>query len=280
MTPIPDIALPESMQRTRYCARAKGTRFVAAVTGSATEIDLYDEIGTYGVTAKDFRSKLRDVQGDIVLRVNSPGGSVTDGIAIYNDLLTHRKKNAVRVEISGVAASIASIIAMAGNTRAIAPNAFVMIHNAWGITIGNKSEHQAAINVLANMDEAMARTYADATKTGIRAIKQMMDEETWLNGKQAIDAGFATELLSAESDAKAMFDMSAFEATPDSLSWDDDADVERTVRDAERSLRDAGFSRSEARRFVSARDATQRDVGLKVDGLAVAVADLSAALKR
>src|SRR4051812_40894455 len=110
-------SMPQGGQRDRFFARSVGTNFDASLNGAATEIDLYDEIGVWGVTARDFRNKLKDTTGNIVLRINSPGGSVTDGVAIYNDLLAH--KGDVRVEITGVAASIASIIAMAGSEVAI-----------------------------------------------------------------------------------------------------------------------------------------------------------------
>lgn len=269
--------LPKNMQRDRYFARSVGTKFDASLQGNATEIDLYDEIGFWGVTAKDFRNKLKDAAGDIVLRVNSPGGSVTDGIAIYNDLLAH--KGNVRVEITGVAASIASIIAMAGNEIAIAENAFVMIHNAWGVTVGNKDDHKAAIDVLTKMDDSLARTYATKTKAGIRTIKQMMDDETWMTGKEAVDHGFATEILKPV-EAQAKFDMSVFETTPESLAYSD-GDEERTVRDAERALRDAGWSRTEARKMVSSqREDNQRDAGddkpqdLKLDALKASISTL------
>lgn len=266
--------LPKNLQRDRFIARSVGTKFSAALTGTSTEIELYDEIGAWGVTAKDFRAKLKDAPGDVVLRVNSPGGSVTDGLAIFNDLIAH--KGNVRVEVTGVAASIASIIAMAGDERAIAENAFMMIHNAWGITIGNKDDHQAAITVLSKMDDALARTYSARTTTGIRSIKQMMDDETWMNGKEAVEAGFATEILKPAT-AQAKYDLSGFETTPELLAYSDE-DVTKTVRDAERSLRDAGWSRSEARKILSPREDSQRDVGnentLKLDALQAAIASL------
>lgn len=212
-------AMPQGGQRDRFFARSIGTAFQAQLSGDATEIDLYDEIGVWGVTSRDFRNKLKETSGDIKLRINSPGGSVTDGIAIYNDLLAH--KGTVRVEITGVAASIASIIAMAGKEIAIAENAFMMIHNSWSVAVGNKDDFTDIAALLAKIDDSMARTYASRSGTGVRSIKQMMDDETWMTGKEAKEAGFATEILKPV-EAQAKFDLSVFAQVPDALRFDDE----------------------------------------------------------
>ena len=121
---------------------------------AVSEIDLYDEIGMFGVTAKDFRERLKATNGgDILLRINSPGGDVFDGIAIYNDLLAH--PGSVTVHITGVAASAASIIAMAGRKIVMSENAFQMIHNAWGIAIGDRHTHADAAALLGKIDSAL-----------------------------------------------------------------------------------------------------------------------------
>lgn len=246
-----EVDAPAGSRRNRFFARAVGTRFSAvAPTDNVTQIDLYDEIGFWGVTAKDFRAKLRDA-GDIVLRINSPGGDVFDGIAIYNDLKEH--KGSVRVEITGIAASMASVIAMAGSERAIADNAFMMIHNAWTIAIGNRNELADLVERLGKIDDALARTYAGQSGTGIRSIKQMMDDETWLTGKEAKDAGFATEILKpADLKAQAKFDLSVFEHVPKSLMWGDDVfDKPESEEDVEKLLmRDAGRTRTQARSLI------------------------------
>lgn len=237
-------------RRDRFFARAVGTKFVAKVESEATQIDLYDEIGFWGVTAKSFRNRLKEASGDITLRINSPGGDVFDGIAIYNDLLAYDGN--VRVEIVGVAASIASIIAMAGDEIAIAPNAFFMIHNAWTIGVGNRHDFADQAAVLGKIDEALARTYTARTSTGIRSIKQMMDDETWLDAKAAVDAGFATKVMEApDAGAKAKFDLSVFSAVPKSLLWDETDVPLETEEDIEKLLmRDAGKTRSQARALI------------------------------
>lgn len=267
-------ALP-SGPRGKFFARATGTRFDAIkAEASTTVVELYDEIGFWGVTAKDFRDQLKGVEGDFTLRINSPGGDVFDGIAIFNDLLAHKGK--VHIEVSGIAASIASVIAMAGDSIAIAPNAFFMIHNAWTGAWGNRHDFTETAAVLAQIDEAIARTYAGRAKSGIRAIREMMDGETWMNAAAAIDKGFADKLLTAESagkdedDIQARFDLSGvFAKVPDALRWQASAEAGdlQTIRDVEKELmRDAGpRTRTQARALmrackVSPEDAT-RDAG-------------------
>lgn len=271
-------------RRERFFARAVGTRFEAKTEDKGTTIELYDEIGFWGTDARSFRSKLKDATGDIRLRINSPGGDVFDGIAIYNDLLAYDGK--VTVEVVGLAASIASIIAMAGDEIVIAENAMFMIHNAWTIGVGNRHDFADVATVLGKIDDALARTYAARTTTGVRSIKQMMDDETWLTAKEAKDAGFATSVGSNEA-PKARFDLSVFAAVPESLKWrEDEADQAPTKRDMERALtQDAGWSRSKARaalREVELHDeqATQ-DAGEKVDftALAEAIRAVSATIR-
>lgn len=251
-----DIPAPSSERRCIFFARSAGTSFdVRAAKDEAdkpvTEIDLYDEIGFWGVNAREFRSRLKDA-GDVVLRVNSPGGDVFDGLAMYNDLLRHR--GSVRVEITGMAASIASIIAMAGDEIVMAPNSFFMIHNAWTIGIGNRHDFSDISGVLTKIDDALARTYAARTKTGIRDIKRMMDNETWMTAKEAVDGGFAKSIADGAGGAQAKFDLSVFSAPPEVLQWSDDTSEEpETERDWERvAMRDAGWTRSKVRAFKRA----------------------------
>lgn len=255
--------------REKFFARAAGTRFdiVDAQVGSQV-VELYDEIGYWGVTAKDFRDMLAGITGDFTLRINSPGGDVFDGIAIFNDLISHKGK--VKVEVAGIAASIASVIAMAGDTIEIAPNAFFMVHNAWTIALGDRHDMEAMSGVLGQIDEALARTYVGRSKVGIRSIREMMDEETWMGSAEAIDKGFADRLLKADDEqsvaAAARFDLTGVYANaPDPLRWQDEAgDEPKTIRDVERELmRDSGpRTRTQARALMRAcrhtpEDATQ-----------------------
>lgn len=271
-----DVGAPLSGERRdRFFARAVGTRFEAKAEDGGTVIDLYDEIGYWGTNARAFRARLKEATGNITLRINSPGGDVFDGIAIYNDLLAYEGK--VKVEVVGLAASIASIIAMAGDEITIADNAMFMIHNAWTIGVGNRHDFSDVSARLAKIDDALARTYAARTTTGIRAIKQMMDDETWLTAKEAVEAGFATG-VGSKAEARARFDLSVFGSVPEALKWRDDGiDEIPTKRDLERALtQDAGWSRSKARAALRVIEPTDheplQDAGDKVDFTALAEA--------
>lgn len=280
-----DIDVPKGARRDRFFARSIGTKFAViepAKSGDATEIELYDEIGMWGVNAKDFRSQLKN-SGDVVLKINSPGGDVFDGIAMYNDLVSH--KGNVRVEITGMAASIASIIAMGGKQIAIAPNAMMMIHNAWTIAMGNADDFEEQAAVLNKIDGVLALTYATQKGTpGIRTIKQMMSDESWFNGKEAVENGFATELLQpADNSTQAKFDLSPFSNVPKSLlTTDEDFENDETEDDIVKVLmRDAGYTRARAKAFIksarlgnTSKNETMLGAGeVKLDGLLSVFAD-------
>lgn len=277
-----DIGRPlEGVFRERFFARSVGTSFDVKAASTGTVIDLYDEIGWYGVNAKDFRKALKESSGDITLRVNSGGGSVFDGLAIYNDLIAYDGK--VRVEVTGLAASIASIIAMAGDEIVLAPNAMMMIHEAWSVAIGNRHDFTDAAELLAKIDDAMARTYAARTKSGIKQIKQWMQDETWMTAKEAVEYGFATSVAEGAIDAgtKAKFDLSVFAQAPESLRWSDADNGVETEEDIEKLImRDAGKSRSQARALIrDIRAGTTSKPETKPGAGGVELSNIAAALK-
>lgn len=245
------IELPERPKGLRFAQNRSLTHeFDIHAADGVTEINLYDEIGPFGVTASDMRRRLETVtNGTIRLNINSPGGNVFDGIAIYNDLLQHKAR--VEVNITGVAASAASVIAMAGDQIDIAESGFLMIHNAWGLFMGNKNDALEFAELLDTIDGAMARTYARRTGSSVDAIKALMDAETWMVGDEAVEAGFADGVTDADR-VQALFDFSMFNETPASLR-----------RDVEAGLREAGYSRKEARDAASAgfHCLTQREAG-------------------
>lgn len=246
--PLPDLA---QLHARPFMNRSK-SRLQAKAGGGTTQIDLYGDIGFFGVTASDFRHTLNQIDGDIRLRINSPGGDVFDGIAIYNDLVDHPGK--IQVEIPGLAASAASIIAMAGDSIEIAESAFLMIHNAWGLAIGNRHDMASLADLLASIDKSLAGIYVARTGIGIRAITQMMDDETWLVGKDAVEQGFADRRLATEDKAAARssWDLSAFKHAPEALrQMPADQDTEWTIRDTERALRDAGCSQTRAKELAA-----------------------------
>lgn len=226
--------LPKIEVGAKLCDAKAGNVFRAkAADRTTTEIELYDEIGFWGVNAKDFRSTLQAISTPkINLRINSPGGDVFDGIAMYNDLVAHPAE--VAVTVTGLAASAASVIAMAGDTVEVADNAFIMIHNAWSVVVGDSREMDKMAKTLARINKALADTYADRTGLDVAELVEMMNEETWLGAAEAVEAGFA-DSTTAAVDAKAAFDVSVFKNAPDAI-----------VRDIKRSEPQKADSRSAA----------------------------------
>lgn len=229
-----------------YFARATGRTFGVQAADGVTEIDLYDEIGFWGVTAQDFRQQLRSVQSSTIrLRINSPGGDVFDGIAMHNDLLAHPAN--VEIEVTGLAASAASLVAMAGDTVTMASNAFMMVHNAWGLVIGNRHDMRAQADVLEQIDGALADTYVARTGLGRATVVSLMDDETWIGAEDAVEQGFA-DRTSDGNDAQARYDLTGFKNVPTALpQLGQQVEPPATPRDLERVLRDAGYSRSQAK---------------------------------
>ena len=164
-------------------------------------IDVMNVIGEswdgYGVTASRVGALLRAAgEREVVVNINSPGGSVFEGLAIYNMLRAHKAD--VTVRVVGLAASAASIIAMAGDRIEIARAGFLMIHNTWVYAVGDRNDLATVAGQLQAFDEVMAELYAVRSGADAAEISKMMDRETWISGRAAIDQGFADELLSAD----------------------------------------------------------------------------------
>lgn len=208
--------MAEARQYPRPATKANARFEVkASADGSETAIYIYDEIGFWGVTAANFQRALSAIDTDTIrLHINSPGGDVFDGLAIFNLLVDHPAH--ISVSIDGLAASAASLIAMAGDDIAIADNAFLMIHNAWTIALGNADDMAHVAKVLGKVDSALASTYAQRTGLSLTDIKSMMSDETWLDAGDAVEHGFADRVKSDDSDAKARaaFDTSVFRNAP------------------------------------------------------------------
>lgn len=174
----------------------------AAKQDSDTSISIYDYIGAdwngEGVTTKRIAAALRNMDGkDVVVNINSPGGDMFEGMSIYNSLKEYNGK--VTVKVLGLAASAASIIAMAGDEVQVAKSGFLMIHNSWALVMGNRHDLADAANLFAKFDGSMAKVYADITGIEVKKIHKMMDEETWLSGEEAVAAGFADGLLPTDA---------------------------------------------------------------------------------
>jgi ATP-dependent Clp protease protease subunit len=180
-------------------ARWKPGIHAATEADSAAVISIYDVIGAdpwtgEGVTSKRIAGALRTIgPKDITVNINSPGGDFFEGTAIYSLLKEHPHK--VTVKVMGLAASAASIIAMAGDEIQISEMGFMMVHNTWALAIGNRHDMREAADTLEPFDDAMASLYAGRSDVEKKIAAGWMDNETWFNGNQAIAAGLADGLL-------------------------------------------------------------------------------------
>ncbi len=224
--------------------------------GDSTSLSILDPIGFDawsggGVTAKRVASVLRNAKGrDVRVDINSPGGDLFEGIAIYNQLREYEGR--IDVRVLGVAASVASVIAMAGDSVAIGSSGFFMIHNGWVVASGDRVALREVADMLLPFDEAMRDVYARRTGLDAKAVGKMMDAETWINGAQAVAQGFADEFLAADAtEEKERDDVSA-------------------LRRVERGLIEAGMTRTEARALVQAFKLECRD---KRDAVATGTRD-------
>lgn len=201
-------------------------------------ISIYDVIGTDywtgdGVTAKRVAGALRAMgKGPVTVNINSPGGDVFEGLAIYNLLREHSGE--VTVKVLGLAASAASIIAMAGDTVQIARAGFLMIHNCWVMAVGNRNDLADVAAQLEPIDLAMAGIYAAHTGDDIKAMGKLMDAETWIGGQAAVDGGFADDFLPSDQVKKGEGKKNASAA-----------------RRMEAQLRASGMPKSDAMRLMS-----------------------------
>lgn len=164
-------------------------------TGVVAEVRIYDEIGFWGVTAKDFISQLDEAAASaaaVIVAVNSPGGDVFDAFAIYNALRRYAGKVTSRVD--GVAASAASLVVMAGDTIVMPENSMLMIHNPWTITSGTSNDLRNAADTMDKVCDGIVAAYANRSGQTPEDVQQMMDAETWLTAAEAKAIGFADEI--------------------------------------------------------------------------------------
>lgn len=224
-------------------------RWDSGVHAAAEEdrtISVYDVIGQdwwtgEGVTAKRIAAALRSIgNGPVTVNINSPGGDMFEGLAIYNLLREHDGE--VTVKVLGLAASAASVVAMAGDTIQIGRGAFFMVHNAWVVAVGNRHDMAELSEWLEPFDAAMANVYAARTGLSEADVSALMDAESWIGGESAVDRGFADELLPS-----------------DQVERDAPASRAAAVRRVEAALRAAGMPRSEAQRLIYEFKAGLRD---------------------
>lgn len=209
----------------------------AATTDEANTINIFDVIGEdywtgEGWTATRVSGLLRYIGADqdVTVNINSPGGDMFEGLAIYNLLREH--KGTVTTKIMGVAASAASVIALAGDKVEIARAGFLMIHNAWILVAGNRNDLRNYADYLEPFDKAMADIYAARSGGSIEEMAALMDAESWIGGSEAIELGFADSLLAA-----------------DEVLRDDSATASAAAR-LDRALAKSGMPRTERRKLL------------------------------
>lgn len=186
---------------------------IKALATGPSQVSIYDEIGFFGVTAQDFINELNQVHGDIELHLSTPGGEVFDGIAIYNYL--KNRPGTVSVVVDSLAASIGSVIAMAASPGhlQIGKNAQIMIHDGFGMGIGNAADMRQLADLLDKTSDNIASIYADRSGKPAETWRNAMKAETWYLGQEAVDAGLADSLQGAPAVTND-WDLSIFNAAP------------------------------------------------------------------
>lgn len=201
---------------SRLLALSQGQNWykIMAVADGPAQISIYDEIGFFGVSASDLMADLAGVVGPIDVHLNSPGGEVNEGLAIYNCLMA---RDGVTIYVDGIAASIASVIAMAGDTIRIAPSAQMMVHNPFSGMIGDADDFRAMADQLDENRDNVARIYAARAGGTPEHWKKVMKATGWYRGQEAISAGLADELTELKAKGKnsvaasaTNFDMSVY----------------------------------------------------------------------
>lgn len=189
--------------------------------GDRAEVYLYGVIGQdwfgEGITAKQFADdlkKLKDVK-TIDLRINSEGGDVFAGKAMYTLLVEHKAR--VVTHIDGLAASAASYIAMAGDEIRIAEGAFIMIHGAWTVAVGNAQDMRRTADLLETVNGTIRDVYVARTKREAKQVDDWMEAETWFTAREALDNGFADKIVENLRVAAAVRDPARFKNLPTDL---------------------------------------------------------------
>lgn len=206
--------LASNRGRGHFAIRAEGDQATVYLYDMIVDTDA-DAEWWGGVSAESFVKALAGIQaGTIHLRVNSPGGSVFGGRAMQNALRQHSAR--VIAHVDGLAASAASFVIMAADEIEMAPGAFLMIHKAWSLAVGNADDLQHTAGLLEQIDATLAQTYADRTGIDAARITDMMAAETWIESAAAVEQGFADRVAEGakKTGADNAWDLSAFGHAP------------------------------------------------------------------
>jgi ATP-dependent Clp protease protease subunit len=182
-------------QAATETAPAERTLFL---NGTIAEESWFDD----EVTPQLFKDELMSGSGDITVWINSPGGDCVAAAQIYNLLMDY--KGNVTVKIDGIAASAASVVAMAGTKVLVSPVSMLMIHNPMTVAMGNSEEMQKAIEMLSEVKESIINAYEIKTNMSRAKISHLMDAETWMDANKAVELGFADEIMKRTGDNEAL----------------------------------------------------------------------------
>lgn len=200
--------------------------------GPVATVRIYDEIGFFGVTAENFVAEIDQISApEMVVAINCPGGDVFDGIAIYNALRTHPAKVTTRVD--SLAASAASLIVQAGDSRVMLSSSQMMIHEAWGISVGTAKDMREFAGLLDKQSDILASVYAARSGKDVGEFRTLMTDETWLTDKEAVEQGLADEVIEPSSAAKIAPAALARKTLNDELADANDV-LSQTLKSAER----------------------------------------------
>ena len=180
------------------------------------------------ITPQSFRSELEAEDGDLTIFINSPGGNVFAAAEIYTMIKEYPHN--VTVKIASIAASAASVVAMAGDRVLMSPTALLMVHDPMTIAMGNKKDFERAIDTLNEVKESIINAYRTKTGMSRNKIAELMEDETWMNAKKAVELGFADEVLYQEKPASVTIKSVGPEKDPDE---DPDEDPEKENEDPE-----------------------------------------------
>lgn len=228
---------------------------IKAKSKSVLDISIHDEIGFFGISAGDFIKEIRsNMDAKVInLSIHSPGGSALDGIAIFNALKGHPAS--VNAHVDGIAASAASFILMAGDHISMPEDSFIMIHNAFGMAMGDSDDMRDMADVLDKIGSTMINIYHNRTSVPRETLAEMLSAETWLGAEEALELGFADTIADAVGVAAKI---QGYEDRFKKLPVEADSGIIgqingiKTVNEFGKYLRDAGsFSRKAADALVA-----------------------------
>lgn len=191
-----DLDTLRERMRNRATPRDTNWYSIRNADGDKAVLRIYDEIHwLFGVSADMFAEELAAITApEIEVQINSPGGDVFDGIAIFNALRAHSAKVTTRVD--GLAASAASVIAQAGDHRVMLSGSQMMVHEAWGVTVGPAADHREMADLLDKQSDIITGIYAERSGRDADELRGMVAAETWLSAEETVEAGLADEVVS------------------------------------------------------------------------------------